>query len=202
MRFILGSQSVRRSHILAMLGFDFEIITADLDETIEDGETPVDYVMRTAEAKAHAVAAKVTESGQDNFDDTVILCADTAIELDGEILTKPISDSDARNMLEAMSAKTHQVHSALCAVRVDISGDITHTDQRLATAYVDFHKLDDRRIEWYLNQNDHLDKAGGYALQSVGVVLVESIRGNHTTVEGLPVTETLAVLQTCGITLD
>lgn len=202
MRLILGSQSVRRSHILSTLGFDFVVEPADLDESIQEGESPVDYVVRTAEAKAHAVAAARSgrEAGGDV--DTVILCADTAVELDGQILTKPVSDSDARNMLERMSGKTHQVHSAVSGLCVKACGTIAVESHRLSSASVVFHELSSERIDWYLSRNDHLDKAGGYALQSVGVVLVESLCGNPSTVEGLPVTETLAVLRTCGLTLN
>jgi septum formation protein len=125
--------------------------------------------------------------------DVVVLAADTTVDVDGTVLAKPVDDADARRMLRLLSGRTHQVHTAVVGWR--ISGVHTAT----VTTDVTFARLTERGIDWYLSMGEHLDKAGGYGMQSAGAALVQRIDGSPSNVIGLPLAETIGVLRACGV---
>ncbi|MEO6653227.1 MAG: Maf family protein [Ilumatobacteraceae bacterium] len=188
MRVILGSASPRRQELLRSIGVEFAVVPADIDEGWTPGEHPVAYVERIATAKAAAVAAFLGDP-----DDAVILTADTTVDLDGTILAKPVDDDDARAMLRALAGRNHQVHTAVVA-RLG-----TDEHRTTVTTDVSFVPLTDAEIDWCLSLGEHRDKAGAYGMQSAGGVMVHRIDGSPSNVIGLPLAETIRVLQACGV---
>ncbi len=187
---VLASSSPRRQELLRGLGLDFTIVPADVDETERPGENPVDYVARVAHDKAMAVVGRL---GMGAAGEIAVLAADTTVDVDGEILAKPLDDDDARRMLGLMSGRTHQVHTTVVGWR--ISGLHACT----VTTDVTFVELAPATIEWYLSTGEHRDKAGAYGIQGAAGALVERLDGSPTNVIGLPLAETLAVLRVCGV---
>lgn len=177
---VLASASPRRLELLARAGLDPEVLPADVDESVNDGESPEDYVERVARAKAAAVAAQRP--------DALVLAADTAVVLDGRILGKPRDRNHALAMLTWLSARTHEV---LTAVVVHSADRVLHRTER-ATVTMGF--LGAAELDWYLDTGEPFDKAGGYALQGAGATLVERIEGDPTTIIGLPLRTTLVLL--------
>ncbi|MFZ4721098.1 MAG: Maf family protein [Ilumatobacteraceae bacterium] len=171
MRLVLGSSSPRRRELLEQLGVEFDIARPDIDETPRPGETPVDYVRRLAIEKSRAVAA---DAG------TMVIAADTTVDLGGEILGKPEDEADARAMLRRLSARTHRVHTGV-ALRV---GDDVVSE--VVTSLVTFTPLTAASIDWYVGTGEPLDKAGAYAVQGAGGVFVQRVRGSVSNVVGLP----------------
>jgi septum formation protein len=166
--------------LLALLGVDFNIVVPDVDETPRPDEAAVQLVRRLAQEKAMAVVA--------DYAGAVVVGADTAVEVSGEIFGKPVDDVDARRMLRALSGRTHAVHTA---VAVAADGDVVTAT---TTSEVTFATLSETDIEWYLATGEPSDKAGAYALQGAGGVFVTSVAGSVTGVLGLPLHETAALL--------
>jgi septum formation protein len=171
MTIILGSASPRRRELLAQLGVEFGVAAPDIDETPRPGETPVDYVRRLAVEKSHAVRSPA---------ETLVITADTTVDLGGEILGKPVDADEAAAMLRRLSARTHRVHTGV-AVRRD-----THVVSEVVTSLVTFAPLTAAAIEWYVGTGEPLDKAGAYAVQGAGGVFVQMVRGSVSNVVGLP----------------
>jgi nucleoside triphosphate pyrophosphatase len=187
---VLASASPRRQELLRGLGIEFATVPADVDESLLPGEKPVDYVERVAHDKALAVVAKL---GIGAAGDVVVLAADTTVDVDGDVLGKPLDDSDARRILHLLSGRTHQVHTAVVVWR--ISG----LHQTTVTTDVTFVALDAATIDWYLSTGEHRDKAGAYGMQGAAGALVERIDGSPTNVIGLPLAETVTLLRACGV---
>jgi septum formation protein len=187
---VLASSSPRRQELLRSIGLEFTVVAADVDESERPGEKPIDYVGRVAHDKAMAVVGRL---GFGATGEVAVLAADTTVDVDGEILAKPIDDDDARRMLELMSGRTHQVHTAVVGWR--ISGLHTCT----VTTDVTFAELDRATIDWYVATGEQRDKAGAYGIQGAAGALVERIDGSPSNVIGLPLAETVAVLRACGV---
>ena len=173
MRVVLASKSPRRSEILNMLGLNFEVITADTDET-SDIKDPKKLVEELANRKGSAVAKKL------NYNDTLIISADTVVALDDEILGKPIDKNDAYNMLKKLSGRSHKV----------VSGVSLYFNGKTITAHevteVCFSTLSDEMIENYIATNEPMDKAGAYAVQGLASVWIDKINGCYFNVVGFP----------------
>jgi septum formation protein len=167
---VLASSSPRRRELLELLGVQFTVAPAHLDETPRAGEDPLGYVRRLAAEKAAAVGA----------DDEVVLAADTTVVLDGTILGKPGSRQEAVSMLRALAGRSHLVHTGV-AVRAGELGAWAS-----ATTSVTLVPLTDDDIEWYLGTDEPMDKAGAYALQGAGGLFVAAIDGSSSNVVGLP----------------
>lgn len=174
-RLVLASGSPRRSELLGGLGLHFEIRPADIDESVETGETGTRYVERLAIAKAKAVAVQ----GE------LVIAADTTVDLDGALLGKPINDSEARALLRRLSGRTHHVHTGVCVYRwPDESGSIVRT--ATVTTDVTFADLPNAWIDWYVSTGEPFDKAGGYGMQGSAALFVAGISGSPSNVIGLP----------------
>lgn len=183
MRVILASASPRRRELLSLLLEEFDCCSADIDETPISDELPEDYVLRMAVEKASAVK---NERG-------VIIGSDTVVVLSGNILQKPASVEDARGMLSALSGQTHQV---MTAVAILINGELMTT---VSTTEVTFAPLEKSLIEAYLGTEEPWDKAGAYGIQGLAGSFVRSIHGSYSSVVGLPLYETRALLEGVGI---
>lgn len=184
---VLASRSPRRVQLLAQLGITPTIIPADIDETPHSGERAVSYVERLAREKATAVVPHC------DIAVTRILAADTTIDIDNEILGKPVNRDDAQSMLRRLSGRTHRVHTAVAVV------DATGVRSEVVTTLVTCVPITDDMLTWYLETNEWQGKAGSYAIQGQGAVLVETLRGSYSNVVGLPLRETAQLL---GLSVD
>jgi len=169
---ILASASPRRHELLLAAGLDHVVAPAHVPEVWAADEAAEDFVIRLAVEKATAISA----TGKD-----VVLGADTAVCVDGEIFGKPTDVADAERMSRALAGRTHLVHTGICLR----SENRAITD--LATTEVDFSPLSDSEIEEYTRSGEGMDKAGAYAVQGLASRFVTSIRGSYQNVVGLPV---------------
>jgi septum formation protein len=190
---ILASSSPRRQELLRLTGFTFRIVVPEIDETPNDGETPVAYAERAAVDKARAVAESLEHVPGETADQLVI-AGDTIVALGDRILGKPAGADEAKTMLRELSDCSHQVISGLCAVLVR-EGMIVKECSAAVTTDVDFKKLSDAEIEAYVSGGEPMDKAGAYAIQGGAGYMVRRIRGSHSNVIGLPLCELVEMLE-------
>ena len=187
---VLASGSPRRRELLEQLGLQFAITAPDVDESPLAGEHPVAYVARVALDKVNAVAA-----ADDAAVDVLVIAADTTVELDGAIIAKPVDLADARATLRRLSGRTHAVHTGVALRRGDRC--LTAT----VTSLVTFVELSDELIEWYVATGEPLDKAGAYAIQGAGAVLVANVDGSVSNIIGLPLHTVVELATQLGVTL-
>jgi septum formation protein len=185
-RLVLASASPRRSELLQSVGLDFDVLPADIDESVRAGESPSEYVARLSREKAAAIAARIDREG-------IIVAADTTVDVDGQILEKPIDDDDARRMLQLLSDRTHLVHTGV-SVTGFREARARGTETVVVETAVRFVELTEQAIDWYLSTGEHLGKAGAYGIQGAAAAFVERVEGSVTNVIGLPLAETLALL--------
>lgn len=186
---ILASASPRRRELLQQLAVTFTVAPADIDETIADGETPKDFVQRMALEKAQAGFSRGGSS-------LPALGSDTIVLLNGKILGKPVSASDAVAMLQSLSGQTHQVYSAV-AVALE-PGKLLAT---LNVTEVTFAGMPADWIEEYCKGEEPMDKAGAYAVQGGAGQYIRCINGSYSSVMGLPLYETAVLLRQAGLLL-
>jgi septum formation protein len=180
----LASASPRRRELLSQLGLAFDVRPAEVDETPRPGEEARAYVLRVAGQKARALEVP-----------GVVLGADTAVVLDGRILGKPRDGAEAAAMLRALSGRAHQVLTAVCARGAG------RQESTVVTTVVELTPLSERQIAWYVASGEPFDKAGAYAIQGLAGAFVAAVRGSVSNVVGLPVVETLAILERFGVPL-
>jgi len=185
MRLLLASSSPRRRELLSLLVAEFTTESPDIDESVGAGETPVDYVARLATEKASACLRA----------ETAVLGADTVVVIGSQILGKPDDVSGARQMLTALSGRTHQVHTAV-AVSIEEG-----TRVLVSSTAVTFASLPEQTIENYLRGEVVADKAGAYAIQGYAGAFVTRLEGSYSGVVGLPLAETRTLLIEAGVTL-
>lgn len=183
---ILASASPRRQVLLQQAGIVFRKQVAEIDETPLDNEAAEDYVMRLALEKARAVRQHSDTGG------LTVLGADTAVVVDGRLLGKPESLAHAREMLQLLSGREHQVMTAVALVR-------DREAVQLSMSRVWFRPLSESEIDDYWRTGEPQDKAGAYAIQGVGAIFIERLEGSYTGVMGLPLYETGQLLQDFGI---
>ncbi len=183
MRLILASASPRRADLLRAGGYTFETIVTQVDERLQPGETPRQYVRRLAAEKSAAALARVTGA----TDELVVLGADTAVIVDGAVLGKPRDDVDAAAMLRRLSGRAHEVLTGI-SLR-DSASEVG----RVEPTVVSFTSLSDGEVAAYVSSGEGRDKAGGYAIQGLASRFVSVIQGSFSNVVGLPM-EALAEL--------
>jgi septum formation protein len=186
----LASASPRRRELLLQIGVRFQMLSVDVDETIGPGESPERYVLRLAVAKA--VAGRARRAAERRAQ-APVLGADTAVVAAGEILGKPADCADAERMLGLLSARTHEVLTAV-ALAID-DGVLSH----LSRSEVTFREIAREEARDYWNTGESRDKAGGYAIQGYGAVFVSALRGSYSGVMGLPLFETAQMLRSAGV---
>ncbi|MCL2608865.1 MAG: Maf family protein [Treponema sp.] len=188
-RIILASGSEQRRASFALLGLDFAVIPADIDETPPPGLAPEALVLHLARRKAEAVVSKAVPTGAG-----LVFAADTVIALEGKVFCKPADRRDARRMLEALSGRTHEAVTGMALLNLR-SGEILLGG---GTARVEFSPLSDGELEWYLDSGEWEGAAGAYRLQGRGAALVRRIEGTPGAVTGLPLPEFYAMLRQQG----
>lgn len=177
----LASQSPRRRELLSQIGVKFDLITVDVPEERAEGEVPEAYVQRLALEKARAGAAIKS--------DKPVLGADTIVVLGNKVLEKPQSAEAGITMLLSLSGQSHQVMTAVC---------LCHNEReqiKLNRTLVRFRPIQLSEAQRYWRTGEPADKAGGYGIQGLGAVFVDSINGSYSSVVGLPLLETAQLLQ-------
>ena len=186
MRIILGSQSPRRKEILSYFSLPFEQISPDADERIDEAVPDV---------AAEKLARKKAEAFSHYGDDTIVITADTIVAIENKLLGKPSDEGEAAAMLEQLSGKWHVVVTGVAVKKGDkLYSGTSKTD-------VLFHSVSAEQIAAYLRQLHCGDKAGGYAIQGAGGIIVKEIRGCYANVMGLPIALLTNLLSKVGIDL-
>jgi len=194
----LASKSPRRRELLRQIGVRHELLLLrsepprgpDISEEAIPGEMPSEYVARVTREKA-AFAWKVLLMRKLPL--RPVLAADTTVIIDGAILGKPANPQEAQHMLQSLSGRTHQVHTAVA---------IQHHEQLWQTTQaseVTFTSLADEMIQRYCGTGEPYDKAGGYGIQGMAGIFIERITGSYSGIMGLPLFETAQLLQKAGI---
>jgi MAF protein len=173
-RFVLASGSPRRRQLLGMMGLAFAVDAADIDERVEEGESPAAMAARLSLAKAEAVVAAHPQA--------LIIAADTAVILGAEVLGKPADAAEAVAMLTRLRARRHWVYTGL-ALRDPAQG---RQSVLVAMTPVLMRDYADEEIHRYVATGDPMDKAGAYAIQHAAFDPVARIEGCYTNVMGLP----------------
>lgn len=186
MELVLASASPRREMLLRQIGLDFEIEPSGVEEPLPEGIPAEVLSERLAMEKAKLVASQ-RSSG-------LVIGADTIVVLDGTVLGKPASVREAEDMLRQLSGREHQVITGVAVV--DATTGRSRSDH-VSTA-VRFANLDDRTIARYVASGEPVDKAGAYAIQGLGALLVESISGCYSNVVGLPLRRLVELLREFG----
>lgn len=185
---ILGSQSPRRKEILDFFTIPFKQVSPLFDESsLPLNLPPKKYVLQSATGKAKSLAK--------DYPNNAILTADTIVYFKGKIYLKPKSRKEAVQMLKVLSGNCHTVYSAVCVLKED------KQFCKCATTKICFHNLSMKEINTYLNAFNFLDKAGGYALQKGGSILIKSICGCFYNAMGLPIGLAQELLLKAGINL-
>jgi septum formation protein len=187
MKLILASSSPRRAEILHHAGISFSVLSSAIDESPLPGEPPEKLVHRLADAKAELVVARAVGPA-------IILAADTVVAIDGQILGKPRSTDEARQMLELLSGRTHSVITGVSLARLPEM----QRRQFVDTTLVHFAKLSNEDISSYLATEEPYDKAGAYAIQGRARRYIPRIEGCYFNVVGLPLSRVVAALHELG----
>ena len=171
---ILASNSPRRREILSQAGFAFSVVASDVDESF-----PVDMPLSEVPVFLSEKKARVLADINPN---AIILAADTVVILDNIILNKPADKSEAREMLQLLSGKTHEVVTGITLITPNETVSIADS------AMVSFRSLADWEVDWYVKGGFGLDKAGAYGVQDfIGMAGIEKMEGSFYTVMGLPI---------------
>lgn len=190
---ILASKSPRRRALLEQIGVRYEVVEVDLDESRHPGEDPAAYVQRLALAKARAGRALIGERTGDRPGERLpVLAADTAVVAGDRVLGKPRDRADAAAMMGLLSGRTHRVLSG-----VALAG--AREGWALSVSQVTFRAVGPREAEAYWASGEPRDKAGGYAIQGLGALFVTHLAGSYSGVMGLPLFETVRLLEAEGI---
>ncbi len=189
-RLILASASPRRSELLLQIGLAHRIVPAHLDERRLPGESVEQCVTRLAQQKALTVWNAQPPGAASPLP---VLGADTVVVLDGQLLGKPVDRDEALGMLARLSGREHEVYSAIALMAARGVG------VRLARSFVRLRRLRQAECEAYWDSGEPADKAGAYAIQGLGAVFVEELRGSYSGVMGLPLFELAALLAAAGI---
>lgn len=179
----LASGSPRRRELLTQIGVPFSTLLVPVDENLLPEEPSRAYVERLARAKAQAGLAALADPG-----DAVVLGADTVVVLDGRILGKPQDRAEAVATLSVLSAREHQVLTAVALAST------TRVAARVVSSRVRFRRLTRAEIEAYWATGEPRDKAGSYGIQGLAAVFVSQLQGSYSAVVGLPLCETAELL--------
>jgi septum formation protein len=182
-RLILASASPRRIELLKLLGLAFEVMPSGIDEAFHRGETPREHVLRLSEEKALVIARR--------YPDAWVLGADTIVIIDGEVLGKPESVSEAKEMLEKLSGREHEVFTGFSILRIE-KGILI---REAVESSVLFREIKGDEMNWYTASDEPYDKAGAYAVQGMGAFFIREIHGSYTNVIGLPLCEVVEALK-------
>lgn len=212
MKLILASGSPRRHELLTRAQLDFTVMSVDIDETPHANEFPKDYIERMVATKAEAALKELNKNLKNNQTDSsesiVILTADTiGVLADGKtVLVKPAHREDAYRMWQQMSDNVHEVWTAVQATHISLFSEnasssnnepvlqVVNQQQITERTEVTFIALSAEMMSDYWDSGEPADKAGGYGIQGLGAAWVSRINGSYTNVVGLPLAQTLALI--------
>ncbi|HEX9206383.1 MAG TPA: nucleoside triphosphate pyrophosphatase [Candidatus Deferrimicrobiaceae bacterium] len=186
-RLILASGSPRRRELLSAVGIPFRVLPSGVDETPLPGETPARFARRAAMDKGRNVAAR--------HPGAYVLSADTIVVAGDRILGKPRDRAEARRMLSFLAGKEHRVYTAVCL----LCAGRGYRDAGTEVTRVRFRALTPPEVAAYARTGEGDDKAGAYAAQGAGMLLIERVSGSFTNVVGLPMTRVVAMLRRAGL---
>lgn len=210
---ILASASPRRKELLERLGFTVKVIPSAIDEVRAEGEMPENFVKRMARTKCLAVVDRLNQTmypaepggdptarrypavgGARNQETRWVIAADTVVVLGERILGKPKDTAEASEMLHRLGGNTHRVITGFCI------HDLKKNKEGIQAVGTDvrFKRLTSSEIEKYIAVGESMDKAGAYAVQGVGAYLIDSIIGSYTNVVGLPLCQTVEMMEEMG----
>ncbi len=204
-RIYLASRSPRRRELLAQIGVRFDVLLfrsgqrfdQEVDEAVVSNETPDQYVVRVARAKAeHGLRlATSRQMLSRQMLSRPILAADTTLDIDGEIVGKPADGAEAGAILARLSGRSHRVLTAIAVAEGD------RLEHALNVSEVRFRSLDAEEIRRYVVSGEAMDKAGAYGIQGRAAMFVAEISGSHSGIVGLPLCETALLLRRFGYPL-
>jgi septum formation protein len=186
----LASRSPRRRQLLKQIGVNFEMRPVSIDEMMEKGETPADYVCRMARAKAERGWLSLM---QRRLPLRPLLAADTVVVFRGKIIGKPDSLAHGREMLSTLSGQTHKVLTAVAVISKN------KIEESLSSTTIRFRDISQSEITGYLNGTESHDRAGSYAIQGRAAVFIIKISGSYSGALGLPIFETGQLLEKFNI---
>ncbi|NMH69871.1 septum formation inhibitor Maf [Bacillus sp. RO3] len=181
---ILASQSPRRKDLLQQIQLSFSVISSTVDETFSSDLLPHEVVMYLAQKKAKEIASQHPSH--------FVIGSDTVVTKDGQILGKPESEQEAKDMLMMLSGSTHSVYTGVAIIRGD--------EEKLFYEKTDvtFWELTPQEIDGYIASGEPFDKAGSYGIQGIGAKFVKEIKGDYYSVVGLPISRVNRVLIEMG----
>jgi septum formation protein len=190
-RLILASQSPRRQQLLRVLGWPFDVIPSEVDEAAAPTDlAPAPLALWLAERKAEDISGR--------YPGAFVIGADTIVVLGDQAMGKPRDADDARRMLRTLSGVTHRVITGVAVWR---SGPEPLRQSEAVETEVTFRRLTDTEIEAYLLTGEPNDKAGAYAIQGYGALLIEGVRGDYPNIVGLPIVRLAAMLRSAGFSI-
>ena len=184
MNLILASQSPRRRELLGLMGLDFTVRVADIDETMDPGLPAAREVARVSRLKAQAVPRE---------EDDVVIAADTIVVCEGKILGKPRDEADAFRILSLLSGRSHEVMTGMTVLRG--SEAVTHTE----VTKIHFRQLHPEEVRAYIATGEPMDKAGAYGIQGGAALFADGMEGDYYNVMGLPVCRLGMILRSFGL---
>lgn len=188
-KIILASASPRRKELLEKIGLKFEAEPSGHEEAIPSGAEPHEFSQKISLEKAKVIASK--------HENAIVIAADTIIVLGNKIMGKPHTETEARKMLEAINGRSHYVITGFSIVDTGRNKTLS----RSVETKVSIKKLTPAEIDAYVRSKEPLDKAGAYAIQGLGAVIVEKIEGDYYNVMGLPLNALTEALKEFGITI-
>lgn len=189
MKIILASQSPRRKDILSMLGIPFDILPADIDESLLSNEDPSYYVHRLSIEKAQALAKE--------HNDSLVIGSDLTVDVDRQSLAKAENVDEARQMLELVSGKTHYTRCGYAVMKGD-----TVFSSGVVTTEITFKEISDNELKEYLDSGQWKGLAGSYGVQGSAAKFVQKFVGSYYDILGLPIYEIASILGKFGISID
>ena len=180
MNLILASQSPRRKELLGLFRIPFTVRVADIDETMNPSAAPYSEVARVSRLKALAIPRDP---------DDVVVAADTIVVCEGNVLGKPHSEDEAKEMLRLLSGRDHQVMTGMTVLRGDSAAVVTEVTD------LHFRELTDKEIDAYVATGEPMDKAGSYGIQGGAALFCQRMEGDYYNVMGLPVCRLTQILK-------
>ena len=186
-RIILASASSRRKELLEQIGLQFQVDPGNNDEEIASASEPHEMAKKLSLGKARSAAPR--------HPNAIIIAADTIVGLGDRIFGKPHTNAEAKEMLRALNGRTHSVITGFTLLDTETGKALS----RSVETKVCMKKLTPKEIEGYVRTKEPLDKAGGYAIQGRGAVLVDRIEGDQSNVVGLPLSALAEGLREFGV---
>jgi septum formation protein len=187
----LASASPRRSALLRQIFVPHQVLIPNIDESRLPDETPADYVVRLARAKAQRIWDRLKAEER-----RPVLAADTTVALGDEIFGKPVDRADGMAMLQRLAGRTHHVYTGIAVASSE------RIEDALSVSEVEFRSLTPAECQAYWNSGEPQDKAGGYAVQGLAAAFITRISGSYSGVMGLPLAQTAQLLAAAGWSLD